>query len=375
MSTKVGACPEAWMGMKVWVGTTAGRRSRLQASASPTSERAGTAARMRAAGAVAALLAAGLPLAAAAHELTPALLSLTERAPGTYEVVWRVPLEQARLARPEVVWPPGVQREGGAESARARVGDLEIERYRIRVPGGLGGRPLDLRAGSPGGKAGEALVRIASLDGRTVTGRIVPGRAAFVVPRAAGPLAVAGTYLRLGVEHILTGLDHLLFVLALTLLAASPAALIKTVTAFTVAHSLTLALASLGLVRVPPAPVEAVIALSIVFVARELWLLARGRPGLGARRPWPVAFAFGLLHGLGFAGALAQVGLPETDVPLALLTFNLGVEAGQLLFVALVLLAARLTSRSPLPGKLVAAYGIGALASFWVLDRVAAFFP
>jgi hydrogenase/urease accessory protein HupE len=188
---------------------------------------------------------------------------------------------------------------------------------------------------------------------------------------------VAGTYLRLGVEHILTGADHLLFVLALTLLAGSMGALIKTVTAFTAAHSLTLALAALGLVRIPPAPVEAVIALSIVFVARELWLLARGTPGLGARRPWPVAFAFGLLHGLGFAGALGQVGLPSTDVPLALFTFNVGVELGQLLFIGAALLVLRLLPRLPplraLPGKLLAAYAIGTLSAFWLLQRVASF--
>jgi hydrogenase/urease accessory protein HupE len=325
--------------------------------------------------ALAALVLAGGPAAAPAHELTPALLSLTERSAGSYEVVWRVPIERARIGRLQVVWPPGVEREVGGE--RARLGDIEVERFRIRVAGGLAGRPLDVRATS-GGNSGEVIVRIAALDGSALTGRIVPGREAFVVPSATSRLAVAGAYLRLGVEHILTGLDHLLFVLALTLLVSSPAALVKTITAFTAAHSLTLALASLGLLHIPGAPVEAVIALSIVFVARELWLLARGRPGLGARRPWPVAFAFGLLHGLGFAGALGQVGLPRTEVPLALLTFNLGVELGQLLFVGIVLVGARLLARVRLrrviPGRLVAAYGIGALASFWVLERVASFF-
>ncbi len=318
-----------------------------------------------------------LPGAAAGHPLTPSLLSLDELTPGLYEVVWRIPIELTVAGPPAPIWPPGVLPEGAA--ARMQVGDMAVERLRVRAPGGLAGRTLDVRAGraGSGGKPGEVLVRIAALDGRTVTGRIVPGRGGFVVPRAPGALAVAGTYLRLGVEHILTGVDHLLFVLALTLLAASLSALVKTITAFTAAHSLTLALASLGLVQIPPAPVEAVIALSIVFVARELWLLARGRPGLGARRSWPVAFAFGLLHGLGFAGALGQVGLPEGDVPLALLTFNLGVEVGQLLFVAVVLLATRLLARlprlRPLPGKLVTAYAVGALACFWVLERVAAF--
>jgi hydrogenase/urease accessory protein HupE len=320
-----------------------------------------------------ALLGVGIAAGARAHELTPSLLSLTERAPGQYDVSWRVPAELALLARPTPVFPAGVVREGTAE--RARVGDMQLERFRVRVSGGLAGRTLDVRGNWP--RTTEVLVRIATLDGRTVTGRILPGRAGFTVPPSPGWWALAGTYLRLGVEHILTGLDHLLFVLALTLLSASLPALVKTVTAFTAAHSLTLALATLGVVQVPPAPVEAVIALSIVFVAREVWLLANRRPGLGARRPWPVAFAFGLLHGLGFAGALGQVGLPETDVPLALLTFNLGVEIGQLLFIAVVLVAIRLLpqvrTRRPVPGKLLAAYAIGVMATFWLFQRVAAF--
>jgi hydrogenase/urease accessory protein HupE len=345
----------------------------------------------RAGGALAALVALALPLAAGAHPLTPALLSLQEREPGLYDVVWRVPVELAAGGRrPMPVWPAGAQREGAGE--RTRMGDADLERFRMRIPGGLTGRSLDVRAGDPHDPAsadavrgGEVLVRIAALDGRSITGRIVPGRSTFTVPGSPGWLAVAGTYLRLGVEHILTGIDHLLFVLALTLLASSLTALVKTITAFTVAHSLTLALASLGVVQVPSAPVEAVIALSIVFVARELWLLANRRPGLGARRPWPVALGFGLLHGLGFAGALGEIGLPPTDIPLALFTFNLGVELGQLLFIAVVLGAVRLLTtlqarlqshlpgKRPLPGKLLASYAVGVLATFWVFERVSAF--
>ena len=148
---------------------------------------------------------------------------------------------------------------------------------------------------------------------------------------------MAGTYLTLGIEHILTGIDHLLFVLALLLLTTGTWRLVKTVTAFTVAHSITLGLATLGIVHVPSRPVEAVIALSIVFVAAEIVQARRGRAGLAAQMPWIVAFIFGLLHGFGFAGALSEVGLPEGHIPVALLFFNLGVEAGQLLFVAAVL--------------------------------------
>jgi hydrogenase/urease accessory protein HupE len=314
-----------------------------------------------------------VPAAVLAHELSPSLLSLAERAPGLYEVTWRVPAALARLARPMPIWPSGVERQGAG--GRVQEGDMQVERFQVRKAGGLVGSRIDVRGAGPG--VGEVLVRIASLDGRTMTGRIFPGRSGFVVPGAPGHWAVAGTYLRLGIEHILTGLDHLLFVLALTLLAGSLTALVKTVTAFTAAHSLTLALAALGVLRVPPAPVEAVIALSIVFVAREVWLLANRRPGLGARRPWPIAFAFGLLHGLGFAGALGRVGLPESDVPLALFTFNLGVEIGQLVFIATVLgaihLLAKVRTRRPVPGKLLAAYAIGVMATFWLFERVAAF--
>jgi hypothetical protein len=151
----------------------------------------------------------------------------------------------------------------------------------------------------------------------------------------------------------------------------------KTITAFTAAHSLTLALAATGILRLPPPPVEATIALTIVFVAREVWLVQHGHPGSTASRAWPVAFAFGLLHGLGFAGALAEVGLPDADLPLALLTFNVGVELGQLAFVGVALAIGRLLSRQSWTQhrwlRLAPTYTIGALACFWCIDRVARF--
>ena len=153
---------------------------------------------------------------------------------------------------------------------------------------------------------------------------------------------MARTYTLLGVEHILTGFDHLCFVLALVLIVGFNRRLFWTVTAFTLAHSITLALATLGVIHVPGPPVEATIALSIVFVASEIVQQQRGREGLASKQPWLVAFAFGLLHGLGFAGALAEIGLPANAIPLALLFFNIGVEIGQLLFIAAVFAATRL---------------------------------
>jgi len=191
------------------------------------------------------------------------------------------------------------------------------------------------------------------------------------------------TYLVLGVEHILLGIDHLLFVLALLLIVKGVGRLVATVTAFTVAHSITLGAATLGLVHVSSAPVEAVIALSILFLASELARQrAAGNPGDGAnltqRFPWVVAFAFGLLHGFGFAGALSEVGMPQQAVPLALLFFNVGVELGQLLFIAAVFGFAwlvRLSAvRVPAVWPRAVAYGVGSVAAFWVVERTIAVF-
>ena len=186
------------------------------------------------------------------------------------------------------------------------------------------------------------------IDGTAQTVRLTPAEPGFTVVAAPGALEVARTYFALGVEHILAGVDHLLFVLGLLFLVGSWGRLIGTVTAFTVAHSLTLAAATLGLVYVPQKPVEAAIALSIAFVAADILRTDDARKSLTRRAPWIVAFVFGLLHGLGFAGALSDVGLPEHAVPLALLFFNLGVELGQLLFIACALPLAALGRRAAL---------------------------
>ena len=197
-------------------------------------------------------------------------------------------------------------------------------------------------------------------------------RRLFFTRDDAGP--AAGGYFMLGVEHILFGIDHLLFVLALVLIVRGVGLLVKTITAFTVAHSITLALATLGVVHVPSAPVEAVIALSIVFVASEILRSRRGERGLTERAPWLVAGTFGLLHGFGFAGALSEVGLPANDIPLALLFFNLGVEAGQLAFVVVALGVIALLRRIRLPewAPILPPYAIGSVAMFWVIERTAA---
>jgi hypothetical protein len=218
--------------------------------------------------------------------------------------------------------------------------------------------------------ATDVLLRVDNLDGKSFTHRLVPEAPSVVIPERPGALEVAATYLVLGVEHILLGIDHLLFVLALLLLVRGIGRLIATITAFTVAHSITLAAATLGFVNVPSAPIEATIALSILFVATEL---ARGQFTLTMRLPWLVAFTFGLLHGFGFAGALSEVGLPTHAIPLALLFFNVGVELGQLAFIAVVLTGAwalrRVALEPPAWAPRLTAYVIGSVAAFWVFER------
>jgi hydrogenase/urease accessory protein HupE len=231
------------------------------------------------------------------------------------------------------------------------------------------------------------LVRIENLGGTTQTERLSPTNTAFVIQVTPGTGEVAATYLRLGVEHILFGFDHLLFVLALALLVREWRRVAVTVTAFTIAHSITLAAATLGFVNVPGPPVEATIALSIMLVAVEILNARRGKPSVTARLPWLVAFSFGLLHGFGFAGALAEVGLPQHAIPVALLFFNVGVEVGQLIFVAAVLSLIRLLLHAAsqlLEPALVqrtfdrldvtVAYAIGIVAAYWLVERTTAFF-
>jgi hydrogenase/urease accessory protein HupE len=321
---------------------------------------------------------------AQSDEVRPGYLELRQTASDTYNLLFKIPAlgDDLRLAiyvkLPEGtrdVTPPQARFNGGAY----------IERRTIRRIGGLTGQAIAIEGLS--GTSTDVLVRIESLGGATQTERLSPTKAAFVVQTTPDSWEVAATYLRFGIEHILFGFDHLLFVLALVILVRDWRRVALTVTAFTLAHSITLAAATLGLVDVPGPPVEAAIALSIVLVAVEIVHARRGMPSLTARWPWLVAFCFGLLHGFGFAGALAEVGLPHHAIPVALLFFNLGVEVGQLVFVAAVLTAGALFRRAialRLQPALVqraadrldvtAAYAIGAVAAFWLIERTSAFF-
>ena len=318
-----------------------------------------------------------LPLMA--HEVRPAYLEITESAPSRFTVLLKLPQIGDQVFGLSPVWPERCT--DATAPKRELLGHFAIERRLVDCEGGLAGQRIEIAGLAT--TMTDVLVRVAFLDGQVQTELLKPARPTLVVAERANAWGVARTYLALGVEHILLGVDHLLFVLGLLLLVNGRARLVKTVTAFTVAHSITLALATLGVVHVPQAPVEAVIALSIVFLANEIAqgmrraTPANAAPGFTARNPWVVAFIFGLLHGLGFAGALAEVGLPQVDILLALLCFNVGVEVGQLAFIAAVLavteIARRLRWTASSRFTQVPPYAIGTLAMFWVFQRAAAF--
>jgi hydrogenase/urease accessory protein HupE len=309
----------------------------------------------------------------AAHELRPAYLELREEKQGDFSVLWKTP------ARGEVhlsLAPEFDARTENITPVSTRMTDTAaLQTWRLRALEPL--RGTTLRIGGLAGTMTDALVRIEFADGTSWTQRLTPQQPIAVIPAQQGRFSVAGVYLKLGVEHILTGIDHLLFILALIIITRGGWKLVKTVTAFTVSHSITLTAATLGFVHVPQRPVEAVIALSIVFVACEIVHRRQGCSGLTERWPWIVALTFGLLHGLGFAGALSEVGLPQGHIPLALLFFSVGVEIGQLMFIAAVLslVAVMQRVRIPIPrwGEFVPPYAIGTVAMFWIIQRVAVF--
>ena len=309
-----------------------------------------------------------------AHEVRPAYLELRETGPETYDVFWKVPGQGEDLRLGIYVELPA----GSANVTAPRgsmVNNAFTERWTVKRPGGLAGGIINI-AGLTATKT-DVLVRLERLDGSAQVTRLTPSAPSFVVEAAPRALEVAHTYSVLGVEHILTGIDHLLFVLALLIITGGGWKLVKTVTAFTISHSITLTAATLGFVHVPQRPVEAVIALSIVFVAAEIVRIHRGLESVTARAPWLVAFTFGLMHGLGFAGGLSEAGLPAGHVPTALLFFSAGVEAGHFMFIGVVLafIAVVRRIRVPFPRwtELVPPYAIGSVAMFWVVQRIAIF--
>ncbi|MGX7951560.1 HupE/UreJ family protein [Tsuneonella sp. HG249] len=320
------------------------------------------------------LLAALLMLlgpAAQADELRPGFVELRQTGESRWSLGWKQPL--VTRGEPKLVVP--------LLPANCRL--VDGPHQRLAALALIGSAALECRGELSGKRAGysvilgggDALLRVAPLGGPVQSYRLTVDAPSVFVAGQAPPVQVWRTYGLLGIEHILAGWDHLLFVIALVLLVRRGWAVAQAVTAFTIAHSLTLVGTTLGLIGLPGRPVEAVIALSILFLALEL-VRPRDGPSLTVRYPWAIAFAFGLFHGFGFAGALREIGLPEGEVPAALLAFNLGVEAGQLAVVAgvLALLGAvrRIALPALAPGVRIAGYGVGITASYWLIERLVA---
>jgi hypothetical protein len=306
---------------------------------------------------------------AAAHRLAPSYLELREESPGVFAVLWRTPLVVARGARPEPVLP--------CQSREAERPELESNALVLRslrhCADGLVGQELRVAGLAQSGT--DAIVHVAFADGRELRSVLSASRPALVVPARESAPAVATAYLRLGALHLASGLDHLLFVLGLLALLRGRR-LVLAITAFTLGHSATLAAASLGGLRLAAAPVELAIAASLVLLAAALARPSGASPPLLVRRPALLPFGFGLLHGLGFAGTLAEAGLPGHALPLALLSFNAGIEVGQLAIVAVAAPVLAVLARAPLPPRRflceLPASALGGVGVYLALDRAAA---
>ena len=313
-----------------------------------------------------------MPLASFAHEARPAYLELKETAPGQFSILWRTPV-LAGMRLPLVLQLPEGVRNVKPPTVEELADSLVERRWIDAGSNGLAGKRIDI--------AGlqltitDALIRVELLDGRTMQLIARPSQPWVEIAAAQSHWEVGGTYVVEGIRHILFGADHLLFVLGLLLIVGSGWMLVKTVTAFTVAHSITLAVATLGYASAATLPLNAAIALSILFLGPEIVRVWRGETSFTIRHPWVVAFAFGLLHGFGFASAMTNAGLPRQDLPLALLSFNVGVEVGQLGFVALILAMERsfrvLEVRWPRWVQALPGYTVGTLGAFWTIQRVA----
>lgn len=309
-----------------------------------------------------------------AHEVRPAYLELRQTGPETYDALWKVP-GQGDLHLGLYVELPATC-TNVTEPRGSTVDNAYTERWTVKCPGGLSGGTIHIAGLSV--TVVDVLVRLERLDSSKQITRLTAASPSFLVEASPGRFEVVATYLKLGVEHILLGADHLLFVLGLLLIVKDRWMLLKTITAFTVAHSITLTIATFGYANAPVLPLNAAIALSILFLGPEIVRSWRGERSFTIEHPWVVAFCFGLLHGFGFASALTSAGLPRADLPLALLNFNIGVEIGQLSFVGLILVLERsfriLEVRWPRWVEFLPGYTVGTLGAFWTIQRVALLF-
>ncbi|TDQ15071.1 HupE/UreJ protein [Algoriphagus boseongensis] len=303
------------------------------------------------------------------HEIRPAFLQIQEKSPGKFGVFWKVPRTVDKVLDIQPKFESNFTLNQTQEPRLLEA--FMLYSYELQGESSLENSELSIENLKETGI--DALVDIRFLDGRHYTFLLQPTSNAVWIPEKSSKLQVAKTYLIFGIEHILLGYDHLLFVLALIMISSAWKKLIKTITAFTLSHSITLSISALGYTALPGAPVETVIALSIVFLALEVLKFQGGKPTLTSEKPWLVAFIFGLLHGFGFAGALSEIGLPSNEIPVALATFNFGVELGQLLFVGVIIGLWKLIQGhvqvKPWQKKVIP-YGIGSIAVFWVIERI-----
>ncbi|MCH7717464.1 MAG: HupE/UreJ family protein [Gemmatimonadetes bacterium] len=314
----------------------------------------------------------GGPAPAAAHEVRPGYLELRETAPGVFRVLWKKPARGDMILKIDPVFPDGCAVVGiGSETIR---GGAYVARATLECEGGLTGKTIEIAGLET--TLTDVLVKVYYANGLEETHLVHPNSTSAVIGGPGSVVQRIGAYARLGIQHIALGVDHLLFVLGLLLIVSSPMVLLKTITSFTLAHSITLGIATLGFANAPALPLNAVIALSILFLGPEIVRVWRGETSFTIRHPWVVAFAFGLLHGFGFASGLTAMGLPQTEIPLALLFFNVGVELGQLAFVLFVLALIRsfrtLEIRWPRWAQLFPGYAVGTLGAFWFIQRTVA---
>ncbi|HEX9724167.1 MAG TPA: HupE/UreJ family protein [Vicinamibacteria bacterium] len=312
-----------------------------------------------------------LPTSAGAHEARPGFLELREVAPDRFELLWKQPALGEMRLRINPAFPEECTLEG--MGGQEMIPGALLWRTTLVCDGGISGKSIAV-AGLEATLT-DVLVRVHHANGVTETHLLKPASPSAVIGgEGQGPAA----YVTLGIEHIVLGIDHLLFVLGLLLIVKDRFMLVKTITSFTVAHSMTLAIATLGYASAPVVPLNAAIALSILFLGPEIVRSWHGETSFTIRHPWVVAFAFGLLHGFGFASGLTAMGLPPAEIPLALLLFNVGVELGQLMFVALVLLMERsfrtLEIRWPRWAQVMPGYAVGTLGAFWAIQRSAILF-
>jgi len=299
------------------------------------------------------------------HEVRPAFLHLSEIEQDTFDVLWKQPVLGDRRLALEPELPADCTTI--SETTPEHTGAALLQRWRVACS--LDSGTIHIRGLSR--TLTDVMVQIDRLDEPRTMELLRAGSPTLDLESTA-PLASG--FLVLGVQHLLYGVDHILFIIGLVLFVRSPWLLVKTVTAFTVAHSITLAMSVLELVKLPQQPVEAVIALSILFLARELVIPVAKRSRLTLAKPWLMAFAFGLLHGFGFAGALIDIGLPNEQLALSLLLFNVGIEAGQLLVIMIMLILGVIGRYLSSAYQKVLGDGfawmMGGAAAFWTIDRV-----